>query len=158
MMRRTLAAVAAARALLAGIAMASPALAASRPITFPSSCCNAGTIGSPYFQNFFCPADPDTGRPCSSIGGSTMRISLRAGIAAAMTVATLGTAGAALANPGSAHPNRPVAVSGLNGCQTNGGGGVGAGNGPNGSSAGAGSNGGEGTPGNSSNDHGLLCE
>ena len=87
-----------------------------------------------------------------------MRVSLGVGVATVLTAATLGTVGVALANPGSAHLDRPVAVSGLNGCHSNGGGGTGAGDGPDGSQAGAGSNGGTGTPGNLSTDYTPLCE
>jgi hypothetical protein len=85
-----------------------------------------------------------------------MRASLAVGIATFLTAATLGIAGAALANAAPAHTTS--AFVGGRTCTTNGGNGVGAGNGSSGSSAGAGTNGGQGTPGDSSTDHGALCQ
>jgi len=76
-------------------------------------------------------------------------------IVAVVTVASLlAGAGAAFADGFGSDGYTPPQGS----CQTNGGGGVGAGNGPDGSQAGAGSNGGQGTPGNLSTDYGLLCQ
>ena len=80
---------------------------------------------------------------------------LRLIIVAVVTVASLVVgAGAAFAAGFGSDGYTPPQGS----CQTNGGGGVGAGNGPDGSQAGAGSNGGEGAPGNLSTDLGLLCQ